>query len=146
QARVDRFGDPLPPGALARLGTWRLSHKGSLAGVAFSGDGSLVAAAGDRSLSFWEASTGKLHLTVPLVGFRVKDLTASPDGRTLLIAGDYSKRPAGNNHGAVRRWDFASGKELAPVETPGLWPESFALSPDGRVVAFADQGSPSARL
>src|SRR2546430_799038 len=37
--RVDRLGDPLPPGVLARMGSGRLRHADTLETVAFSPDG-----------------------------------------------------------------------------------------------------------
>jgi hypothetical protein len=37
--RTDALGDPLPPGALLRIGTTRLRHQGVVSGVTFSPDG-----------------------------------------------------------------------------------------------------------
>src|SRR5262249_7787002 len=49
-ARVDRFGDPLPPGALARLGTMRLRHNGPGASPIFGPGPSLSFTPDGKSL------------------------------------------------------------------------------------------------
>src|SRR5262245_40602738 len=57
--RTDRYGDPLPPGAVARLGTTRLRHRG--ADVTFSKDGKhLISFGWDGEVRFWDADSGKL--------------------------------------------------------------------------------------
>src|SRR4051812_1727237 len=62
-ARLDRYGDPLPPGAVARLGSLRLVvAAGAYAAdaVTFSPDGKLLASGGgDTPVSLWDVSTGR---------------------------------------------------------------------------------------
>jgi hypothetical protein len=57
--RTDQYGDPLPEGAVARLGTVRFRTIDQTC-LAFSPDGTILAA-GDTGgyLVFWEAATGK---------------------------------------------------------------------------------------
>ena len=72
--RLDHFGDPLPPGALERLGTTRLAAPGGLNSVLFSFDGkhlitSHILESGPNfgkvnvetdGIRVWDVATGKL--------------------------------------------------------------------------------------
>src|SRR5262245_18622242 len=56
--RNDLYGDPLPPGARARLGTIRLRHPGYVTAVALSRDRKMIAsAAGGQTIFLWDASS-----------------------------------------------------------------------------------------
>src|SRR6186997_1894864 len=62
---TDGLGDPLPPGAVARLGTLRLKHAPAQSAIidsaVYSPDGSKIAslALTPGSVRLWEADTGK---------------------------------------------------------------------------------------
>jgi WD40 repeat protein len=58
---TDLHGDPLPAGALARLGTTRLRHdEGDVTYVAFGQDGkTLISAGRDNTIRLWDLSSGK---------------------------------------------------------------------------------------
>ena len=102
--RTDLYGDPLPPGAVARLGTSRWRAGCATTVLVYSPNGDLVASAGrDRAVRLWEAATGRLLRT--LWGHREEAVTLafSPDGKRLA---------SGGGDGTVRMWDVATGKEL----------------------------------
>lgn len=137
--RTDLHGDPLPPGATARLGTLRLREPEGLAAVAFSPDLDTVASTDGTRIRIWDAASGKVRRTLERAGAPIRSLAYSTDGR-LLASGD--------DRGEILIWDLesrgdprqvgrpdpaAAGKE--PFQTAVLL---LALSPDGRRIASAN--------
>src|SRR5262245_13043248 len=85
--RRDLHGDPLPPGAIARLGTVRFTHADAVPCVAFSPDGrSLIASGADGLVIVWDAVTGKRRRELAGHAEEVRALAVTPDGRTLVTA------------------------------------------------------------
>jgi WD40 repeat protein len=109
--RTDQLGDPLPPGAIARLGSSRWRQGGQVCALSFSADGKTVAAGSFHgTVNFWEAATGKrlgqLKTPQPLLDA----LAFAPDGRTLVTC-----TQQGNQ---IRTWEVATGKEGRAFEKP----------------------------
>jgi WD40 repeat protein len=139
---ADRYGDPLPDGALARLGTVRWRAGGPIALAAFLPDGkSLLTVSTDRVAQVWDRDTGKelrhfdaagptptdpnAHRVVLLNGVGI-GLALSGDGKTLACLG---------RDGEIHLWDVGAGKETAKindVRAPGR--AQLALSADGKVL------------
>jgi RNA polymerase sigma factor (sigma-70 family) len=132
-ARLDANGDPLPPGALTRLGTVRFRHAQVVNVVGFTADDRVVASASkDGTLRLWEAATGK-----ELRGFDVSPMTAtfglSADGQTVA-----APVPAGDDRTTIRVWDAATGREAHRIE-PGTAVSHVLLTADGRLLVWGDR-------
>src|SRR4051794_23263511 len=79
---ADLYGDPLPEGASARMGTVRLRHANKILALAFFPDGKTLASASeDRTVRLWDTVTGKeRHRFVGHTG-PVESLAVSRDGK-----------------------------------------------------------------
>jgi WD40 repeat protein len=124
RVRQDRFGDALPEGAFARLGTTRLRQGWLLQRVLFSPDGKTLALAGaGRPLGLWDLATGKEVHQFLKSNNQPSGIAFSPDG-TLLAEGDRN----------VRLWDTRTG--ALHLELPAC-PQSqraVVFSPDGKTL------------
>jgi hypothetical protein len=139
QPGLDRYGDALPPGALARLGTVRFRTRGGSPfpgnrfspGVAFlPGDKTLVTLGADHTLRHWEAATGKEVGRFPTVGRA--DHGPGPfagDGKVLALCVDKE----------VSLYEPATGKELRRFRYPAFVRHA-ALTPDGKTLGVFTGG------
>ncbi|HZU99970.1 MAG TPA: WD40 repeat domain-containing protein [Planctomycetota bacterium] len=114
--------DPLPAGALARLGSTRLRHQDEVVSLAFSPDSKVLASTGhDGTLRLWEVPSGRAIARFPTRG----DETVAWVGTARL--GLVSER-------AVRFLDL-EGKETAGWHAQDERTCAVALSPSGKLVA-----------
>ncbi|HEV3144086.1 MAG TPA: WD40 repeat domain-containing protein [Gemmataceae bacterium] len=153
----DRFDDPLPANALARLGTTRWRHGGPITFAAFLPDGKSVLTAGqDYKIRVWEMGSGKEIRTfdeIPKLPNQPNEeemfagmpfqITMSADSKTLTCFGQDSR---------IHIWDVATGKlrksfqpygpqagnrQMNPFPGGGL--AVMSLSPDGKLLAIGDR-------
>jgi RNA polymerase sigma factor (sigma-70 family) len=123
--QIDSEGEPLPPGAVARLGAISLRH-GGVSCLASSSDGTVLASGGsDETIRLWEVSSGKLLRTLHGHTNHLLCLAFAPDGKTLVSSGKDL---------TLRFWETATGKELRQTYLNTMV-VSIALSPDGQTVA-----------
>jgi WD40 repeat protein len=124
--RTDCFGDVLPPGALARLGTVRLHHTKPVGPLAFCPDGKVLASAG-FSIRLWDVATGK---ELRQLKGSASVLAFSPDGKFLAATED--------DH--VRVYETGTCRELCRRGGHRYFAEGVAFSPDGKLLASGDRG------
>src|SRR5262249_22121111 len=107
KARTDRHGEPLPAGAVDRLGTGRLRHGAPVRSLGYSTDGKLLIAAGaDWLIRFWDPASGKELRRLGNVTGPFLSGALSRDGKLLATASeDTIKR-------SLRLWNVATGKEI----------------------------------
>jgi RNA polymerase sigma factor (sigma-70 family) len=132
---LDLHGDPLPEGALARVGTVRLRHGERVTCVDFSPDGRMVASGGyDRAVALWAPETGKelARLTGHRTG--VEAVAFSPDGK-FLASGGGGPFGRGSEAQLIRVWDIAARRQVAGLGPGGVTVESLALSCGGKHLA-----------
>jgi WD40 repeat protein len=130
--RTDRYGDPLPDGAITRLGTSRLRH-GKGPGLYFAAEGkALLSASGDDlTLRVWDPDTGRQLSQVRLQSGRQEGF---PDCYSLQFSQD-GKSVLGWSNDSWRLWDAATGNERCRMTVPAYGGIQVALSPDGKTVA-----------
>jgi WD40 repeat protein len=124
--RTDRYGDPLPPGAVARLGSLRFFHGGGdIQQVSFSPDGKLIASRNVSGCRLWDAATGR---ELPLRE-EIRRAAGFFPVQGKLLAAECAESE-------LRLWDVATGRQVRRLERD-LRDTVFGISPDGRTLVWA---------
>lgn len=157
QSRVDALGDPLPDGAIARLGTTRMRHFSmpqhycsGIGCMVWSPNGKMIATtsyelvslSNRRTISFaeigleaklWEAATGKP--LAPLENntrYGPRVIRFSPDNKMLVAAA----------RNKIVLWDVATGKEIGQLLGHQEEIDAFAFQDGGKtLVSVARDGA-----
>jgi WD40 repeat protein len=115
--------DPLPAGAVARLGDTRLRHAAPILCVTFSPDNRRIVTGGkDGSLKIWDAASGECLRTANLSSVP-SAIQFTRDGRLAVAQGD----------SRIHFLHPDSLKEQLALQSEAG--SNFALSPDGRLIA-----------
>jgi WD40 repeat protein len=130
KAHTDLYGDPLPEGAVLRLGSTRL--RSSATQMLFTPDGrTLITCEQDRIIKHWNAENGEERQAFVLPGPFWNPEALSPDGS--LYAG-------GDGEGGLGVWEVATGRRL--YQLVGVLGGTVAFSPDGATLATAASSQP----
>jgi WD40 repeat protein len=125
--RTDYYDDPLPTGALARLGTVRWRASEGIMQMAFVPNSRLLATEGDSALTLWDLDTGRVARTITTdVIPRGGPFAFTPDGARLISA-----------NGPLHLWDVSSGQTLMHADVLGPT-NCVAIRHDGLVAACAN--------
>lgn len=130
----DQFGDPLPKGAVARLGTLRLRTGGGNNTIAFHPNGkALVSSGSDNSLRLWDLTTGKQRIHFGGHYPWVSGFALGPRGKVIA---------SGGADGKVKLWSVATGKLIRAMGREGLKDPVYAIafSPNGKQIAASAWG------
>jgi WD40 repeat protein len=127
KSRTDLYGDPLPDGAVLRLGSARL--KSDATQMFFTPDGRTLITCEGRTIRRWNAEDGSRisasFMPRPCWG----PMALSPNG---------TRYAAGDGEGGVAVWDVFSGRQICDLPTGNC---SFAdFSPDGLTLATRQFG------
>jgi WD40 repeat protein len=154
--RLDRHGDPLPKGALQRLGTLRYRQPTPIVAFVFAPDGKTYATTSyvtaDFAVYLWQTSTGRLLLRCEVAhgrrhasAFAGDDKNAAPVRKkgiepliepVLAFAPD-GKTVAAAASGDLVMWDTTTGRMLRHLPYQLGRTSSLAWSADGKTLAIA---------
>lgn len=141
---VDRSGDPLPDGVVARLGSVRFRGRdGGVHDLRFSADGkTLLTLDSGACLRLWETSTGRRLSDVRLGSLSVRTVAISPNGKQIALSGSKRSKNDPPRYEEVRRLlDATSGEEvrrLSSKERDGDY--ALAFTPDGKYLMSLGSG------
>jgi WD40 repeat protein len=142
-ALTDRYGDPLPPGALARLGTVR--YRCGVVGLAFLPDSKTIVSAGQgHTIIMWDARTGRRLREIDTGRLSIGSLMGravafSRDARRIAVKGWLPDDAKSGWRPAIGIFDTNSGKILRTFErSPDDTVYAVALTPDGKMLLSQD--------
>jgi WD40 repeat protein len=125
--RTDAFGDPLPPGAIARLGTVRFRSEERSSLLRFSPDGKSLTSVSSDAIRLWDIATGK-ELRKIKHPPAVDCVALSADGKTLALGVGYQ---------TIHLRNAVTGKELyrSCFDEAQVRLASVVFSPDLKILA-----------
>jgi WD40 repeat protein len=152
RSRTDLFGDPLPPGALARMGTIRYARGDSTMGNPVLAPDHKTFATVSRITPYgpgcvvclWDAATGKELHHLDNSDFEPYEAFFLKTDNLLGVFG-VTRKPgrAGDAVYSLRYWNPATGKRAdASADRPARSMATWALSPDESCFAGARQKPP----
>jgi RNA polymerase sigma factor (sigma-70 family) len=150
--RVDLLGDPLPAGAVTRLGTVRFRANSPFLvkkGLAFMPDGKTIVSVDEgRLVQFWDATTGKLLRDIKTDIDSMTGFALSSDGKCLAAGGYLWQAENAPPRGTVGIWDVSSGKHMRSMKRDAGDVDgcSLVFSPDNKFLVSVGARSGKLRI
>jgi WD40 repeat protein len=136
-AEIDLYGDPLPKGASARLGTTRFRRDGDWGkGFALTPDGSLLIAGSDRAIHCWDTTSGRLARKIDVSPMYIRGFALSCDGKQIAVAGFWHSEDQTRTERQVRILDVATGQLVRTLTRTDsdVDAHQMAFTPDGKLL------------
>jgi RNA polymerase sigma factor (sigma-70 family) len=129
-ARVDLFGDPLPPGALARMGTVRWRHGEQVNCVGFlAGGKELLSAGRDGLVKVWDAATGRERRRFGTSAREHSDIVQSA-----ALSANREFLATARRDGTIQLWHTATGQARGRLQVAKNSMAHLAFLPDGKTL------------
>jgi WD40 repeat protein len=123
QPRVDLWGDPLPPGALARFGTLRYRSEEPIGrghiGILADSKTVVIGVPGSHRLQLMDAGTGKVVREISTGDIAIQKINVLPKGECVAVIGKLPERADGTIPAAVGILNVVSGKLVRTCDIPG---------------------------
>jgi WD40 repeat protein len=119
---VDSLGDPLPDGAVQRLGNMRMRYGSWVSGLAYLPDGRGIVLQGG-GVDIWDLAEGKQLSRTDVSKTRLMSVKLRPDGKVLLLA---------DGDGIVYEWDYEKMEVVRRWDSGQKGLRSARYSPDGK--------------
>jgi RNA polymerase sigma factor (sigma-70 family) len=123
KVKADIYGDPLPEGAVARLGTERFRSEDWVSQILPSQDGKYLFGAGWNAIIQWDSETGKEVRRLEAPGWETRlgnsvlqSMAISPDGLTIAVCLVTSLE----RNNPIELFEVSSGKHLGKLQPPDL--------------------------
>src|SRR5438128_12667343 len=140
--KLDLSGDPVPAGAIARLGSTRWRVGNGVHALRFQADGTLLTISDDLLGQVWDTTTGRelrrfdIHAAIPGASANRRPLTSQYSiGKPLALSSDGKRFAVVGADGHIHLLDLTSGKYLKKVGDPSSTAPVLGLSSDGSRLA-----------
>jgi WD40 repeat protein len=141
--RLDYYGDPLPPGAVARLGSTRFLLPDGVRALAFSPDGTVLASASNHVVILWDCKTGQPIRRFNVDGFDVRAISFTATRQILILGGaDVGAWPTHGGKDAdttAYLFDPQTGRESRLFKGNSAEVLCGAFAPDLKTIASGSQ-------